>query len=81
LKELAAELAPVVTAFFRQTMDLCELPRDWAEAIISPIYKKSNVHLASNCRPVSLTCVLSKLVEHILNHLDTHLLTLPARLS
>jgi len=40
LKELATELAPVVTAFFRQTTEHCVLPRDWTEAIISPIYKK-----------------------------------------
>ena len=77
LKELAGELAPVVAAVFRQTPENAILPKDWTEAIISPIYKKGNVHLASNYRPVSLTCVLSKVMEHIickhiLNHLDTH---------
>ena len=77
LKELTGELAPVVAALFRQTPEKAILPKDWTEAIISPIYKKGNVHLASNNRPVSLTCVLSKVMEHIickhiLNHLDTH---------
>ena len=77
LKELAGELAPVVTALFRQTLETGILPIDCTEAIISPVYNKGNVHLASNYRPVSLTCVLSKVMEHIickhiLNHLDTH---------
>ena len=77
LKELAAELAPVVTALFRQTLENGILAIDWTEAIISPVYKKGNDHLASNYRPVSLTCVLSKVMEHIvckhiLSHLDTH---------
>jgi len=54
LKELATELAPVVTAFFGQSVEHCVVPRDWTEAIISPVYKKGNVHLASNYRPISL---------------------------
>jgi len=77
LKELAHELSPVVTALFRQSLDQGSLPVEWTEAIISPVFKKGNIHLASNYRPVSLTCVLSKLMEHvickhILNHLDAH---------
>ena len=45
---------------------------------LPPVYKKGNVHLASNYRPVSLTCVLSKVMEHIISkhiltyHLDNH---------
>jgi len=63
--------------FRNQTLSspLSTLPCDWTEAIISPVYKKGNVHLASNYRPISLTCVISKIMEHIfckhiLNHLD-----------
>jgi hypothetical protein len=41
------------------------VPRDGIDAVISPISKKRNVHLASNNRPVSLTCTLSKVIEHI----------------
>ena len=42
-----------------------------------PYLKNCDRHLPENYRPVSLTCVLSKLLEHIichhmLNHLDKH---------
>jgi len=86
LKELATELAPVVTAFFRQTAELCVFPRDWTEAIISPIYKKGNVHLASNYRPVSLTCVIEADGTHYMqaypesSRLAQYSITVPARL-
>jgi hypothetical protein len=44
---------------------------------VIPIFKKGEKYLASNYRPVSLTCICCKLLEHIvvsniLKHLDTH---------
>ena len=68
LKELAQELAPVLTAFFRQSLERGELLDDWKKAQITPIFKKGNVHLPENYRPVSLTCVCCKLLEHIVCH-------------
>ena len=75
LKELALEISPVITSICQQSLELSSLPCDWTEAIISPVYKKGKLHLASNYRPISLTCVVSKIMEHIfckhtLNHLD-----------
>jgi len=68
------EIAPVITAICRQSLELGTLPCDWKEAIISPVYKKGNVHLASNYRPVSLTCVISKIMEHMIcKHIHNHL--------
>ena len=48
---------------------------DWLNANISPVYKKGDAHLPGNYRPVSLTCVSCKILEHIirkhiLDHLD-----------
>ena len=48
LKELALEIAPVITAICRQSLELGTLPCDWKEAIICLVYKKGNVHLSSN---------------------------------
>ena len=74
LKECAEQLAPSLAVIFQRSINSGELPKDWRDANISCIYKKSDKHLAENYRPVSLTSVTSKLLEHILcRHLLKHL--------
>ena len=41
-----------------------EVPTDWGQANVIPIFKKGEKYLASNYRPVSLTCIGFKLLEH-----------------
>ena len=65
LKECAGELAPAVKCIFQASLDSGLLPEDWTNANDSPIFKKGDRHRAENYRPVSLTSVLSKLLEHI----------------
>jgi hypothetical protein len=82
LKELATELAPATTALFNQSLSSGRIPEDWARANITPIFKKGNHNQAENYRPVSLTCVCCKLLEHIvckhmLNHLEQHRVLTP----
>ena len=77
LKELATELAPVLTTLFRQSLQTGELPSSWLTAWIAPVFKKGARNEPENYRPVSLTCVSCKLLEHILcthlrRHMDTH---------
>ena len=43
------------------------LPRDWKTANIAPVFK-GNTKSAENYRPISLTCVCYKLLEHIVCH-------------
>ena len=50
---------------FHLSIDIGEIPREWSLANICPLFKKSDRSLACNYRPVSLTCVPSKLLEHI----------------
>ena len=51
-----------------------KLPSDWRSANISPVFKKGDSHLAENYRPVSLTSVSCKLLEHIIcKHILDHL--------
>ena len=74
LRELSIELAPVLRAIFIQSLDTGEIPEDWSQALVTPIFKKGNRHLASNYRPVSLTSVPCKLLEHIIcSHIRGHL--------
>ena len=42
------------------------LPDDWRIASVSPVYKKGQKSLAENYRPISLTSVCCKIMEHIL---------------
>ena len=77
LKELAWELSPALTALYNQSLTSGCIPKDWSRALISPVYKKGYVHEASNYRPVSLTSVACKILEHIvckhlLDHLERH---------
>ena len=77
LKELAAELGPVFTHLFQQSWETGEIPEEWSLANICPLFKKGDRALASNYRPVSLTCILCKLLEHtvysnIMDHHEKH---------
>ena len=65
LKELATELGAVFSNLFQQSVDTGEIQQEWSLANICPIFKKSDRSLACNYRPVSLTCVPCKLLEHI----------------
>ena len=75
LKELRVELAPIIKVIFERSLETGKLPTDWCKANVTPIYKKGDKSLASNYRPISLTCILCKVLEHILasnivRHLD-----------
>ena len=73
LKELANELAPVISAFFVQSLNTGSLPSDWTMAHVSPIYKKGSRVLPENYITVSLTCILCKVMEHITcKHIAKH---------
>ena len=75
LQEYAEELAPVLRFIFQQSLDTGIIPTDWTQANITAIYKKSSKQDPANYRPVSLTSVCCKVLEHIIfrqimNHLD-----------
>ena len=77
LKTTAEQTAPILILIFNQSLPTGELPSDWLSANVSPIFKKGDKHTAENYRPVSLTCVCCKLLEHcivrhIRDHLDLH---------
>ena len=77
LKELSAQIAPMLTAIFTQSFTTGKLSSQWSAAFVTPVFKKGPVCQAENYRPVSLTCVTCKLMEHILcshirSHLDLH---------
>ncbi|KAL8613962.1 hypothetical protein ACOMHN_023198 [Nucella lapillus] len=68
LKELSTELAPALTTIFRSSLSAGQVPSDWRDALVSPIFKKGEHYNPANYRPVSLTCIVCKLLEHIVVH-------------
>ena len=74
LKLVAEEIAPALTIIFHQSYDLSSTPKDWNSAIVTPIYKKGLKSDPSNYRPISLTCICCKIMEHImLSHIAKHI--------
>ena len=73
LKELATHVAPILTIIFRCSYQTSEVPDIWKSANMCPVYKKGKTYDPINYRPVSLTCVSCKLMEHIItSHMMSH---------
>ena len=61
----ANELAVPLAHLFRLTLDTREFPSEWKMAYVSPIFKKGSRMSPNNYRPVSLTCVVCKVMEKL----------------
>lgn len=77
LKEFASELAPALTLIFEASLSQASVPPDWNQALVTPIFKKGDRSNPANYRPISLTSVCCKVMEHIIHsqimrHLDRH---------
>ena len=65
LQTLHAELAPILQVIFQKSLDSGKLSHIWKEANVSPIFKKGDKSDPTNYRPISLTCVLCKVLERL----------------
>jgi Reverse transcriptase (RNA-dependent DNA polymerase)/Endonuclease-reverse transcriptase len=77
LYELREELAPTLTVIFNKSLASGDVPKEWKEANVTPIFKKGSKVAPANYRPVSLTSVCCKVVESLikdrmLSHLKKH---------
>lgn len=66
LKELSNEISPFLTDLFQQSLESGTVPREWKDASICPIFKSGSELDPANYRPVSLTSVVCKVLEHII---------------
>uniref|UniRef100_A0A493THY5 Reverse transcriptase domain-containing protein n=1 Tax=Anas platyrhynchos platyrhynchos TaxID=8840 RepID=A0A493THY5_ANAPP len=66
LRELAEELAKLLSIIYWQSWLSGEVPVDWQLAKVTPIYKKGRKVDPGNYRPVSLTSMPGKLMEQII---------------
>ena len=71
MKEAADQLAPILTTIlstiYRASLQQATVPEEWKKANVVPIFKKRDHSAASNYRPVSLTSIASKVMEHIIS--------------
>ena len=59
---------------FTLSMQTGHVPSDWVTANVTPVFKKGNRNEPSNYRPISLTSVPCKIMEHIIyRHIMDHL--------
>jgi len=77
LKITADEVAGVLQLIFQASLTQGCVPSDWKKAHIVPVFKKGDRANPANYRPISLTSVCSKIMEHVLHssiitHLDQH---------
>ena len=63
--EIRHEIAYPLTLLFNKSLESKQIPNIWKCANISPIFKKGRKDDVNNYRPVSLTCILCKVMESI----------------
>ena len=82
LKETAAIIAELLRRIFQTSLTSRKLQADWKIASITPVFKKGNCSKPENYWPISLTLVVLKILEHIVNdsilkHLTTNKILSP----
>ena len=59
-------MIPYLARLLYITMNNCTLPGDWKRATVISIHKGSDRSLATNYRPISLTSIVCKQMEHVI---------------
>ena len=66
LQAVREELLAPLLIIYEKTLSSGIVPKDWKEAIVTPIFKKGTKGKAENYRPVSLTSIPCKIFESIM---------------
>ena len=73
LKETANEIVPILHVIFMASLQQGAVPKDWQSANVVPVFNKGNRLSAANYRPISLTSICYKVLEHIIyKHIMAH---------
>ena len=66
LKKCALSLANPLSIPFNISFSTGQIPNDWKSANIVPVHKKGDKTNVENCRPISLTSLVMKVMERII---------------
>ena len=74
---LKISLHPILAIIFNKPFQTGTVPDDWKTANVSAVFKKGERYDPANYRPVSLTCLCCKMLEHIIvssvmKHMEGH---------
>ena len=74
---VSVPLMLTAVCIFKKSYDDGEVPEDWKTANITPVFKKGKRSDTANYRPISLTCIACKPMEHVLTsnimmHVNDH---------
>ena len=74
LKECSSEISPMLALIYNESLAQGTVPDDWRQANVAPVFKNGEKYNAANYRPVSLTCICCKTLEHIIvSNINKHL--------
>lgn len=74
LKEYAQEISPILSDIYQDSINTGNVPLKWRCANVCAVFKKGKKSDPANYRPISLTCIASKILEHIIHsHVMKHL--------
>ena len=74
LQELAEEISELLCEIFNRSLTEGVLPADWKNADITAIHKKGSKKLPENYGPISLTSIVSKLMESLIrDEMDSYM--------
>ena len=74
VKECSTQISPILALIYNESLAQGNIPDDWQHANVSTVFKKEEKYYAVNYRPVSLTCICCKTLEHILvSNINKHL--------
>ena len=65
-KECSNEFSPILALIFNEYLARGDVPDEWRQANVSPVFKNGEKYDDANYRQVSLTCICCKTLEHIL---------------
>ena len=60
LKECCNEISPILALIFNESLARGDVPDEWRQVNVSPVFKKGEKYDAANYRLVSLTCICGK---------------------
>ena len=67
LKQCTHSIAPALQQIFHASVNTKNLPSHWRIENVTPLFKAGRRSLPSNYRPMSLTSISCKIIEHIVS--------------